>query len=339
MAVAEPLISVIIPVRNAKTELAQCLAAVAASTFRDVEVIVVDDGSTDGSAAAAEAAGARVFTSAAGRGAAAARNRGAAEARGRVLLFVDADVLVAPDTLTKIAASFSGNGEAAVIGSYTPFTPAPGYFSKFKNIHHHYIHQISREEAATFWTGCGAVKKTAFRDLGGFDEHLYAGATIEDIEFGYRLYTSGLRIRMAKDIQVRHLKRYNLWSLMRSDIFHRAIPWTKLMLGRAYFRSDLNTTPRNAFSVLLAGGIVAALVSALFRPEALIAAGAFFLLFALNTMPFNRYVKRYFGWGFTLATVIMSVWYFFYSGVGLALGVVAAARERLSPSAPRQTRE
>jgi glycosyltransferase involved in cell wall biosynthesis len=177
---ALPRISVIIPVLDGARVLERCLAALAASALRDFEVIVVDDGSADGSAALAEAAGARVIRQARSRGAAAARNLGAGGARGEVLYFLDADVLVQPGTLSAIADDIAA-GADAVIGSYTPDTPEKGFFSKFKNVHHHYIHQISSEKAVTFWTGCGAVKRDAFRAVGGFDEKIYGGATVEDI--------------------------------------------------------------------------------------------------------------------------------------------------------------
>ncbi len=330
IAAPAPRISVIIPVRDGDAELERCLAALAASAFEDYEVIVVDDGSNDNSAAVAAAAGAHVIKHTPPAGAAAARNRGAAAARGNILFFIDADVEVEPDALAKVAAALSDGSYAAVIGSYGPYTPARGYFSKFKNIHHHYIHQISNETATTFWTGCGAVTRNAFAAVHGFDDDAYAGATIEDIEFGYRLNTAGFKIHLANDIQVNHLKRYNLWSLMRSDIFHRAVPWTRLMLLHRRFRSDLNTTPRNALSVLFATAVVASFLAAPFRPAALAVAIAFLALFTLNTLPFNRYVKKYYRWPFTIVTVLMSVWYFFYAGVGLALGLTAAVYERLA---------
>ncbi len=95
------------------------------------------------------------------------------------------------------------------------------------------------------------IRRQAFLAVGGFD-HSYKGATIEDIELGYRLTKVGRKIRLAAEIQVTHAKRYTLVSLIRSDIFHRAVPWTVLMLKEHTARSDLNTTWSNALSVFLA---------------------------------------------------------------------------------------
>ena len=88
-------LSVIVPVHNGGEGLRRCLQGLAASSRPPDEVITVDDGSTDTSAADAAALGARVLTTPAGPcGPAHARNRGAEVAAGDVLVFIDADVVV-----------------------------------------------------------------------------------------------------------------------------------------------------------------------------------------------------------------------------------------------------
>ena len=73
-----------------------------------------------------------------------------------------------------------------------------------------------------------AIRRDVFLDLGGF-EPAFAGASIEDIALGYRMVLLGHRIRFVPDIQLVHLKGYTLAQMVRSDIFHRAIPWTGLI--------------------------------------------------------------------------------------------------------------
>ncbi|MEI8357949.1 MAG: hypothetical protein RL698_547 [Pseudomonadota bacterium] len=95
-----PLVSIVIPVRNGAGFLAEGIRSVLAQAHRPIEIVVVDDGSTDDSAAIAESLGApvRVFRQA-NAGAPAARNRGIGLACGSILGFLDADDLYAPDKL------------------------------------------------------------------------------------------------------------------------------------------------------------------------------------------------------------------------------------------------
>ena len=85
------------------------------------------------------------------------------------------------------------------------------------------------ERATTFWSGCGAVRRSLFLDMGGFDES-YARPCIEDIELGARLTRSGHAIVLRKSMQVTHLKKWTFWSMLKSDIWDRAVPWTNLVL-------------------------------------------------------------------------------------------------------------
>ena len=232
-------ISVIIPVHNGAQTLATCLDALTASTYPAYECIVVNDGSTDGSSTLAATFPVRVLDLSGGPvGAPYARNRGAEAATGEILLFLDADVAVAPDTLARIAASFTGTSAEAVFGSYDT-TREPGFLSQYKNLLHHFVHQSGREQASTFWTGCGAIRATTFFAIGGFDEDRRPW-TCEDIELGYRLRAAGRAIAFNKDIQVRHLKRWTLRELIRSDVFDRGIPWTLLILQQRAWPDHLN---------------------------------------------------------------------------------------------------
>jgi GT2 family glycosyltransferase len=246
-------LSVIIPGYNGGEELGLCLKALAASTCTPDEIIFVDDASTDASASLAAKLGAIVLRLPDGpRGPARARNHGAAAAHGDVLVFLDADVVCHPDTLDRIKTYLTNQPEiAALFGSYDAAPPAPGLVSRYKNLLHHYIHQHGRTEASTFWAGCGAVRRNVFRAVGGFDES-YLTAAVEDIEFGARLHRSGYRIRLCPDIQVTHLKHWTFTSLLRTDIFHRAVPWSRLILRQGDWPWDLNVDARSRLSAFSA---------------------------------------------------------------------------------------
>lgn len=246
-------ISIIIPVFNGIKTLPQCLQAVTNQSFDDYECIVVDDGSSDGSVETAKQFPVRIVELSGGpRGPAYSRNRGAEVARGQVLFFVDADVIIPPDTLKKIAASFQRRPEiSALFGSYDE-SPAGGEFlSQYKNLLHHFIHQQGQEEAGTFWSGCGAVLRDVFFQVGKFDAERYPHPSIEDIELGCRLKASGFKILLNKDIQVTHMKHWSLIGLIRTDVFNRAIPWTLLIMQERNIPNDLNLNFSQRISALL----------------------------------------------------------------------------------------
>src|SRR5262245_14909514 len=96
-------LSVIVPVYNDRAGLSRSLPALAAGAGPDVEIIVVDDASTDDSAAVASRFPARLIRMPANAGPAAARNSGARQATGDILVFVDSDVVVAPGALDRVA--------------------------------------------------------------------------------------------------------------------------------------------------------------------------------------------------------------------------------------------
>lgn len=235
-----PTLSVIIPVLNGAKFLPKCLECLRQSATPPLECIVVDDGSADGSAAIAEAAGAKVLRTRGQAGPAAGRNTGVAHASGDVVVFLDADVCVRPDTLDRIRSRFENDPSIdALFGSYDDEPGDPGFASQYKNLLHHYVHQSGRREAATFWSGCGAIKRAVFQAAGGFDEW-YARPSTEDVELGYRLRAAGRRIVLDPDIQVKHLKRWGLVELVRCDIVSRALPWTRLILRSSRLPNDLN---------------------------------------------------------------------------------------------------
>jgi glycosyltransferase involved in cell wall biosynthesis len=144
-----------------------------ASSFQDFEILVADDASPRGDAvrAVAQVAGAEIVRLHQRSGPAAARNAAAMNAAGDILVFLDVDTSVHPDTLERFARIFRQTPELdAAIGSYDQRPTAPGVVSHFRNLLHSFVHHRSNRRATTFWAGCGAVRKDRFRSLGGFDE-------------------------------------------------------------------------------------------------------------------------------------------------------------------------
>ena len=164
-------LSVIIPVYGAQT-LPDCLSGLRASIRWPDEIIIVDDGSPEGSKPGFLPDVRLIRMNDGPAGPAKARNRGARESTGEIIVFVDADVVVHPDALGIIQSIFLEDSSlGAVFGSYDD-AAIGGIVTSFKNLLHHYIHQRGRSEASTFWAGLGAVRRKAFDSIGGFDETL-----------------------------------------------------------------------------------------------------------------------------------------------------------------------
>jgi GT2 family glycosyltransferase len=310
-----PRVSVIVPVCNNSRDLEQSLAAVLSSPYPNAELIVVDDGSIDDSALVAARLGARVLHLDRNSGPSSARNLGAREATGDILFFVDADVVVAPDAMERVAGTFeSSPNTAAVIGSYDENPRAKGLVSEYRNLLHHFVHQHGEPAASTFWSACGAIRRSVFEEVGGFDEQRFPRC-IEDIELGYRLRRAGHDILLDKGLQGTHLKRWTLRSMIRTDVCCRAIPWTRLILETKSAPDDLNLRDGQRASVGLLGIAILSLFGALFRPEALVAAVLALLLVLMLNRALYVFLAQRRGWLFAAGSACLHLLYFVYGGL------------------------
>jgi GT2 family glycosyltransferase len=255
-----PTIGLVVPVRNGAAVLDRCLDAIGRSTLTPDEVLIVDDASDDDSAAVATRHGARVLCLPHRVGPAAARNRGVLATSSDIVVFTDADVCLHEDAVARaVAALGDGSGVDAVIGSYDDSPADPSFLAQYKNLFHHWVHQTSREEASTFWSGCGAIRRRVFLSLGGFNEG-YRRPSIEDIELGFRLRRAGHRIRLDKRMLGQHLKRWCFWNLLRTDLLLRGTPWIALMLRDRHGPNDLNLSAESKAATLLTGLLCALVV-------------------------------------------------------------------------------
>jgi GT2 family glycosyltransferase len=252
-------LSVVVPATNRPATLTRVVHAIEASVPPPDDLIVVDEPQ--------------------GLGPAAARNLGARRAQGDVILFVDADVEVHPDALTRIRAAFNDDEHLdAVFGSYDAEPEHPGLVSVFRNLLHHHTHTMGAGPASTFWAGLGAVRRDVFFEAGGFDEKRFRHPSVEDIELGMRLYDRGARIVLDPAIQGKHLKAWTLGQMTATDLRRRGIPWVRLLLERETASTALNLGWRNRLGTL--GSL--ALVWSLLRRHGRVTSGAAVFLLLLD---------------------------------------------------------
>jgi glycosyltransferase involved in cell wall biosynthesis len=292
------------------------------------EIIVVDDASEDNSVEIATALGLPTIRHCANRGSADARNEGAKHACASILVFVDCDVVIHHDALGRISKFFLEKNEySAVFGSYDEKPAAPHFVSQYRNLLHHFTHQNGKSKAETFWTGLGAVRRTAFQHVGGFRNDF---SPIEDVAFGLELADGGFRIALDRELLGTHLKRWTLYSMIRTDIFSRAIPWSTLVLNRWRFTNDLNTSGIHRVSVLATILLLLSFfMSFKFFPFLYLSIICLIVISAANAGIIKWYISQR-GLAFGVAVIPLHFVHQLCAAIGFALAAIKYAKARLA---------
>ncbi|MGI9076783.1 MAG: glycosyltransferase [Gemmatimonadaceae bacterium] len=323
-----PYLSVIVPAHQGAGVLPRSLSSLAASDLsRECwELIVVDDASTDETALiAARYADTVVRLPGRPHGPAYARNRGFEVARGEIVVFTDADVSVHVDTLRRFAEVFCNEPEvSAVFGAYDDEPAEKGLITEYRNLLHHYVHHQNAGEAETFWAGCGAVRTAVFRKAGMYDEWHYSRPQIEDIELGHRIRAIGHRISLRPEIQGKHLKRWTLRQVIRTDLNDRGVPWTRflIMQGQAITSRALNLRTIERINTALVALVIFFTLGAAFRldPRWLVPAALCLLPIVLSNAQLYGFFLRSRGLLFMLGVIPLNLMYYALNIVSFAFG-------------------
>ena len=262
--------SIVIPCYNGREDVEALLASLRLPG-EGWEVLVVDDCSPEGPPRLLETLPARLIRLDRNSGPAAARNRGVLASTGDVVVFCDADILLAADALARLRPYFEEEGERAVIASGLLLPHNPGFFPRYK-----YFQELMWARAHTdrytnhFSTRFGAIRRDVFAETGGFDETI-TNAGVEDYEFGYRMRVL-TRSRLARDVFFSH--RHPLFAKQARLYFARTADYVELMHRMQLARGDVTTigaTNAEAATALLAFASQILLVSSLVIPAALLA--------------------------------------------------------------------
>ena len=320
MSDTNPYITIIIPVYNGAVFLHKCLDAISKSNYRSFEIIAVDDCSTDDSADICRSYGARVLSTSRQSGPGAARNMAAESANGKILFFVDADVVVKPETFGLVADRFQNRPEiSALFGSYDDEPAEPNFLSQYKNLQHHFVHQNSRSDASTFWAGLGAIRRDVFLEFNGFDCKKFGAPMIEDIDLGFRLRKAGHYILLDPSIQAKHLKKWEVMNHLRTEILCRALPWSRLILEEEGMINDMNLKTQDRLSAVLLALSLLLLPLTIWKPPLLLLIVACLAAIVFLNREILVFYARKRGFLFALMTLPWQLLYFFYSGVVFVL--------------------
>lgn len=315
-----PTVTVVMPAVRDDAAFREALAAIGRCEPAPDQLVIACPGSDAAVVTAAQQAGADIVQLPPG-GPAMARNAAVKRATSDVVLFVDSDVAVHPDIVAKTRAVLADRSIAALVGVYDDRPPAPNFVSQYKNLLQRFVHLQARVDGQTFWGACGALRRDVFDSVGGFDER-FTTPSVEDIELGYRVKAAGHRILFSPLLEVTHLKRWTALSLLRSDIFRRAIPWTWLLVRESGIAPDLNVTVASRVTSLLALTVPLALLAALKWPALLVVAAVALALFVVMERKLARFFAARRGWWFAARGLAWHLFYYLYSVAAFAAGMV-----------------
>jgi GT2 family glycosyltransferase len=312
----------VVPVRDRERQLEGCLLAIGRSASAiDHEVVVVDDGSRDGSCAVAAAAGARVVT-ADGLALGGVRNLGADESSGDVLAFIDSDVLVSPSWASAALAALDEDPATAAVGA--PYrAPADGNWVQ-QTYDLLRSRTTCRRTARWLPAGALAVRRDAFRAVGGFDRRLQS---CEDVDLCRRLRAAGHRIVHDPALDsVHHGDPRTLAAVFAGELRRGA---ANLRVSvRRHARGELPSLLAS-LAVLMLTLLLAPTLAAAVGGETLPLAAVAAALAALLALRGAR-MTRLAGWRRLPAALAVASLYELGRAVALVTGGVEAARSRRS---------
>ncbi len=210
-------VTVVVCAYNAAATIGECLDAIERLRYPEVEVIVVDDGSTDETAAiAARHPGVRLINMP-NQGLAVARNIGLAHASGDIVAYTDADVRVDPDWLTYLVQPFAEPGVVAVGGPNIVPPDDPWMAQCVARSPGAPTHVLLDDRLAEHVPGCNcAFRRDALAEIGGFDPRfLRAG---DDVDVCWRLHARGWKIGFAPAALVWHHHRASIRAYLRQQV-------------------------------------------------------------------------------------------------------------------------
>jgi len=310
----EPEISVIIPVKDGGAVFEECLAALRASQSTRYEIIVLDDCSTDNSKATASNYSCRLVELGCSSGPSTARNRGAQVARGDILFFIDADIIVRPDTVQQVSDIFQDKDVVAITGVLSEDIRYGNFSSRYKNFWMRYSYLAMPDKVSLFYTSVAAIRKEMFLQTGGFDT-AYKRPSVEDTDFGQRLEMMGGTVHLQRDLEVEHVKYYSLGGLLKTDFF-RSADMIKMTLRKGlqqFLVKGNKTSVRTSFivGVALYCVVLISILMGFFFPSMLNVAFGLSGIFILSIYFLNRSFLRWLavrgGWWFLVQSFFFIV--------------------------------
>jgi GT2 family glycosyltransferase len=315
-----PLVSVIVPCYNAEKTLRACLRSASAQSYPAIEIVVVDDKSSDRSRAIAREFRCTLIERPRNEGVSAARNAGAAASRGAVFFFLDSDVALDSDAVRNAVRLLREHpGCGCVYGVYaTEPLVDDGPVETYRTLHLHHVLARAAGQTATAVFALAAVPRRVFETAGPFNQNLRSA---EDDEYSERLLAHGYQIRLSRTVTGRHDEADRLLPLL-AEQFQRA-QLLRLAARNRLRRGSLKVT--RASSLLAAALAVATVPLVSVQAWLLAVPLAFLAAFACTDLPLSRFVLRERGVRFLVFFTIVHFLVHVTLIAGAGTGVIRAA--------------
>lgn len=214
---SQPTVSVVVPAHNAGPTIERCLESILAQGYPGLELIVVDDASSDDTIMKVSKYPVKFISNSKNCGAAYSRNLGAENTNSEILLFIDSDIVIPPSAISKAIKSITEKPEVMAIGGvYSENTQGLNFISDFKNMDLAYRTGLCQEYVKYVASYFMLIRRSAFEKAGGFSTDFFK-ASVEDIDLGYRVTKGERSMFIDKGILVDHLKRHTFFSMLKTD--------------------------------------------------------------------------------------------------------------------------
>ena len=313
-------LSVVAAAYNVQKEIGLLLESLWNSEFKDFEVCICDDQSQDDTLKVIRSYAGRLdirlTVNEVNRGVTYSRNQASRLAQSPLLLFLDADVRIYPDTMTRLLETQERTQADVVEGIYSPVALDGGVFSRYYALFVHHSFLISQQpvEYNVFNGWCALCRREVIAQTGGH-EVIEKGMEIENEALGRRIVASGFTLLLDPSVFVDHH-----WGGYRKLVFiftRRVYWWVKIFFSTGCHFEAALTTPSYALSTLCIPLAVVAGALAGRNPIGWTISVLFLLFFLAGYGPFYKFVLKRQGVAYSCLAALLSM-YFAFLAVGSA---------------------
>lgn len=311
---------------NSEKTIEKCLESIFNSTYKDFEVIAINDGSADSTLEKIKKYNCKIINLDKNKGVANARNIGIKYSKADILVFMDSDVLVHKDTIAKLVETYKSDPNVRIVGAIDSGKCflSDSLWKKFVTLKHCYDYKWEENEKirklSCLQTSCCLMEKKIFDKIGYFDTS-YKGAGGEEYEIAHRLLEKGYITYVCRSIFFDHYKE-NM-KKRAQILLKRAIVHLPLLLKRKNFESDGTTGTRfdafmSFFSFL---GLITIPLMIVSTKLLIISLLSFMIVLIANLKFFSHLAKKQ-GFFFSLLSPFFLIFTYLTMSLGIILGVI-----------------